>query len=81
MRLPEPYEWKLSCDNAGAWSLTSMTGNHEWASNEAVLMAYGTAQANLTATVFGLSDCDNSNRRFVGHYSSGEDSQTFRCVR
>ena len=79
MRLPEPYEWKLSCDNAGTWSLTSMTGNWEWASNEALPMYYG--GYGVGAAMFGNSGCRYASWGWLGYDNGTESTQTFRCVR
>jgi len=80
MRLTEPFEWKLSCKNAATWSLSSMTGNWEWASNFS-LPVYGGSGTGVGSAIFGSSGCGYAAWDWVGYGTGYEASDAFRCAR
>jgi hypothetical protein len=79
-RLPEPGEWKDSCQNAGTLGLSDMTGNWEWASNFSLPMYDGNGNG-VGSPVFGGSGCNHATWLWVGYGTGGENSGAFRCVR
>jgi len=79
-RLPEPFEWKYGCKNAGALGLSTMTTNWEWASNTTLPM-YSGANYGVGAAIFGGGGCAYASWNWVGYGTSGEASNYFRCVR
>lgn len=82
MRLPEIFEFKLSCDNAGAFGLLSMTGNNEWSSNFPMAMTSGSSPAyGASASTVGSTGCNFISWGWVGHSNNGAGSLTFRCVK
>jgi len=80
MRLPEGLEYKYACKNEAGFSLSSMTGNWEWSSNEALPM-YNGANYGVGAAVMGGSGCGYATWGWVGYGTGGEDSSAFRCAR
>ena len=82
MRLPEPLEWQYACNNAGTWSLSTMTTNWEWASNT-TLSSYngGYSYGGLFVTVLGSGGCNYSIGGWVGRYDATALSTNFRCAR
>lgn len=81
MRLSEPFEWSLACKNAGTWSLTSMTGNYEWASNIAISNAAEGSIYGVSTTEAGAAGCDDFYGAKVGATNNTEDTKVFRCFR
>ena len=79
MRLPEPFEYKLSCDYAGTFGLSAMTGNYEWASNFALPMYY--TNAGVGAAVMGHFGCSDASWYWVGRDGGYQDSYAFRCAK
>lgn len=87
MRLPEPFEWQLSCDHRDTWSLTGMTNEAEWASNRAVESslsdAVGFSVAAFGKTKYG-SGCNHAGIGFLGRVSEQgilRNVHRYRCVR
>ncbi len=80
MRLPENFEYKYGCKNAGSFGLSSMTGNWEWSSNEALPMYYG-ANHGLGTTIIGSSGCSYAGWGIVGNVTGYEPLVSFRCAR
>ncbi len=79
MRLPEPFEWQLSCNNSSTWGLSTMTTNNEWASNTALPMYNGNSA--VVAAIFGGGGCNYATYGPVGaNYGAGY-SYSFRCAR
>lgn len=82
MRLPEPFEWKLSCKNAATWSLSNMTGNYEWASNSTFANLNGANYYGVVSLTAGSTGCLDLSNAWIGYFSSPtEQSRVFRCVR
>ncbi len=79
MRLLEPFEYKLSCKEAIAFSLNSMTGNWEWVSNFALPMY--NSNTGVGAAVMGGSGCNYSGWDWVGTSAGSEASIAFRCAK
>lgn len=79
MRLPEPFEYKVACVDAATFGLNSMTGNWEWASNEAFPMY--TTYAGLGAVRIGVSGCSHTGWTWIGTDTGIHYSFTFRCVK
>jgi len=81
MRLPEPFEFKYSCDNATAFGLTAMSGNYEWASNSALPIADSVRGSGLGSTIIGNSGCGQSTWEWVGRSDTDQcDARPYRCV-
>ncbi len=81
MRLPEPFEWFYSCNNAPAFGLNNMVGDWEWSSNTArpIVSAGGTAGVAVAAA--GRSGCGYASYDWLGHGNGGTGSEVFRCLR
>lgn len=79
-RLPEPWEWKYVCNNAGTLGVSTMTDNWEWASNFALPM-YNDSFYGVSAAMFGGGGCAYASWDSVGYATSDEASHSFRCVR
>ena len=80
MRLPEPFEWKWSCKNAGAYELVGMTDGFEWASNFATHQSDSAGQNFIGAAAFGSGACEFGTWGAVGRDPAVEGVHTFRCV-
>ena len=78
MRLPEPFEFKYACVNAGTFGLNSMTGDWEWASNFA-LPVYD-SNYGVGAVIMGYSGCGCAYWGWVGSHDGGQHSLAFRCA-
>lgn len=78
-RLPEPAEWQVACDQAGALGISNMTNNWEWASNFPLPM-YGGSGSGVGAAIFGDGGCDRATWHWLGYYSGNRYSGAFRCV-
>ncbi len=85
MRLPEPFEWKLSCKNSATWGLSSMPSGYEWASNSFFPMFDSPNGVYATVSIiFGGSGCGYSNwagATIGGNVAGWEDTRVFRCAR
>jgi hypothetical protein len=79
MRLPEPFEWKLSCKNTATWGLSGMTGNDEWESNSGILLSNG--GSGMFTSVAGASGCAYSGYGWISSGAVAENSNAFRCMR
>jgi hypothetical protein len=83
MRLPEPFEYQVSCDNGTAFGLSAMAGNYEWASNTAFPIAdSGGRGTGLGATILGNLGCGNGTWEWVARSDADQcDARPFRCAR
>lgn len=79
MRLPEPFEWQLSCFNLMQWGLNSMTNGREWASNTTIVWNNGSAGGVVVSTL-GEGTCNYGNVGFVGRNTGSIGLYPFRCV-
>lgn len=81
MRLPEPFEFKYSCKNAGAFGLDNITGNHEWATNSAIVFSNAGSEG-VAAIRIGESGCAHGSFDWVAlHAIPLEGTLSFRCVK
>ena len=80
MRLPEPFEWQLSCEEAASFGLNEMTDDREWAANSAIPQ-YNGSITGLGAAVFGLGSCSNGTWNWVANSSGASNSHAFRCIK
>jgi hypothetical protein len=82
MRLPEPFEFQLSCDYASTLGLSAMTGNFEWATNGAFPIADSDRGSGLGATMIGGLGCGNGTWEWAARNDVNQcDARPFRCVR
>lgn len=82
MRLPEPFEWRISCVDAATFGLNDMTGDWEWASNVAfpVRSPTGAATAGVGVGIFGEVNCASASTAWVGTNTDVSNELTFRCL-
>ncbi len=80
MRLPEAFEWQLSCNNAGTWSMSTMTTVGEWAGNTTIPTSNITNRG-ITALRIGDGGCNYGSMGWVAYGTGTEDSLNFRCAR
>lgn len=80
MRLPEPFEWQLACDNEALFALDSMTDDYEWASNSAQPDT-NEFVGTIAASVFGQGSCSRATRGTLGNSSGNQTLAVTRCVR
>ena len=83
MRLPEVFEFKYSCNNAGVFGLTAMTNNFEWVSNSAlpVYVQLLNSKHGVGVPTMGNTFCYRAEIAWVGRHSSNIVSHAFRCTR
>lgn len=79
LRLPEPFEFLYSCNNAGTFGLNNMTGDWEWASN-GVIPLVGSVAA-VVASALGEINCNSGSFGWVATNNEAPSSFTYRCVR
>lgn len=82
MRLPEPFEWRISCVDAPTFGLNDMTGDWEWASNVAlpIRSPTGSASAGVGASTFGSVNCASGSNSWIGNSVHANNQHSFRCV-
>lgn len=80
-RLPEPGEWKYSCDSVTG--LNNMTDDWEWSSNfhSNIWKPTGDIRNGATGLIAGSGNCKKSAHGWVGSTATYSDTFTFRCVR
>ena len=82
LRLPEPFEWQFSCDNAAEFALVGMTDAFEWSSNTASSQFITSSLGSVYASVMGGGSCARAGIAGLGLTSSdGRGSFPYRCVR
>jgi hypothetical protein len=79
-RLPENYEWKISCDSRVALGLTSMINNSEWTSNFPSIYYYSSSTIGNAVSTMGAGSCNNGRTSFVNNSNNVSSSHNFRCV-
>ena len=80
MRLPEPFEFKVSCQNALSFGLAEMANNDEVVSNTAHYVWTGVHLA-LAVPRLGDGSCSRGKPVIIGDEGGGESLTDFRCVR
>jgi hypothetical protein len=86
MRLPEPFEFKYCCKEAGPLGMNDMTGNWEWAGNTALLATHNAGgcvvdRHGVAATIFGFAGCHQAGIGWIGVDNAQENTYYFRCAR
>ncbi len=77
MRLPEPFEYQLTCDNAAMIGIIDMTDNYEWASNSSIAN-YLNQNRSFAATLGGGS-CNYGSTGAVAGIDGTRTSKAYRC--
>ena len=84
MRLAEPFEWQVSCDQRVEFDLAGMTQGPEWASNH-VGESSLSSDVGFGVAVFGEtpngSGCQFAGVGFLGRVSGTRNQHQYRCVR
>lgn len=73
-RLPEPAEFRFACTRAGSLSLSNMTNNYEWVSNQSTTYFTG-GSAGVMVLLLGSGGCGAQNIDGI------DQTHVFRCVR
>lgn len=86
LRLPEPFEFKYCCKEAGPLGMADMTDAWEWAGNTAMLVTHNAGgcvydRHGLAAPLFGSGGCNFSVIGWVAVNNGEESSYPFRCAR
>ena len=79
MRLPEAFEWKLSCDNATALTLQDVTDDNEWVANTPTLVAE--PAIGLAVVVMGNGSCFFGGYDFAANATATTAARAYRCAR
>lgn len=79
LRLPEPFEWLYSCDEAGDLGLNSMIGDWEWTSNSSIPIIV--SASGIAVSTAGLSSCGHGNWGWAGKSDGDENVYSYRCLR
>ncbi|MDY7091416.1 MAG: hypothetical protein SX243_00440 [Acidobacteriota bacterium] len=80
MRLPETFEWRLSCLNATSFGISNMTGNWEWGSNTAAVVISSSGNSGPAVEAYGNASCNNSMFSWVASTVNSAESRAFRCL-
>jgi hypothetical protein len=80
MRLPETFEWLVSCNNANAFGLNAMTSGWEWGSNGAIPI-WVNMTAGPAVLIFGGSSCNSGTYGWAARSTGSAESFSFRCLR
>ena len=80
MRLPEPFEFLVSCNSAADFGLNGMKDNEEWASNTPTSIYTGSA-FYLAVPGMGNTACARSDLAVVGSSGVGVDARATPCVK
>lgn len=78
-RLPEPGEFKYSCDSVAG--LNNMTDDYEWTQNSVQHMRLGTTNNLVYAITLGGGACNKTTTGTVAYQTAASSSLPFRCVR
>ncbi len=78
MRLPEAFEFKYCCKEAGPLGMLDMTNHYEWAGNTATLLSFG-SRHGLAAPLFGAG-CNYAVIGWIAVIDGEESSYAFRCT-
>ncbi len=81
MRLPEPGEFKLACDNGV--SVNDMTDDWEWVSNFATHLVTDDASpaSGVAVTIGGNGSCNYGSSDWATSDTGSIGSRVYRCVR
>ena len=80
LRLPEAFEWQISCDNAGLFGISHMTDDWEWAANTAHPDVEGPT-VYAASLIFGNGSCDFAAYGSIGRSDGIRSSNVYRCAR
>ena len=80
MRLPEPFERQLSCEEHALFALTDMRDDQEWSSNETDLTAVP-GLVSLVAPIMGAGSCYQMAQGSIGNTSSSFALVAYRCAK
>lgn len=78
MRLPEVFEYQLTCDNAAMIGIIDMGNNYEWSSNQAIVDFDG--HIGPVVVTLGNGTCYAANMGRVASTSVIRDSLNYRCA-
>ena len=77
MRLPEIFEWQISCEDDDIFALSDMIDDREWTSNS----AQAVDGSMLLAAGMGLNSCAWGAGFRVANSSGTQSTIQFRCAR
>ena len=78
MRLLEPFEYRVSCRNAGPFGINDMVDDYEYSSNSAQFSP--TSPGSISTGILGGGSCDFGTLRFVANSTGGSDTASYRCA-
>lgn len=81
MRLPEPYEFQLSCDHSDFLAVNDMSDGWEWSSNESIPLVSQSGNAGVATSILGSGSCYRGSWGWVGRSNLNGEMNSFRCVR
>ena len=81
MRLPEPFEWKLSCEGASTYDISATTDDWEWTSNVASAIEAANGRTGIGVSVMGDGSCSHGSYNWAAPDDGSDASEPFRCVR
>jgi hypothetical protein len=86
MRLPELFEWQISCEDGALFALSDMEDDWEWSSNASetirLTLDHSSDQVLATAPLAGNGSCLHATHGVHASNSGGSPSTaTIRCIR
>lgn len=78
MRLPELFEFQVSCFRSASWGLANMADNYEWASNAGTIWL-GSGNGFL-GIVAGNTSCNIGSITFVVRQDGQVGTANYRCA-
>ena len=79
MRLPEPFEYRFTCDSAGLFAVTELTDDTEWFSNATIPITNGSTSGSGSAAG-GDGGCGAGGWGWVTASNIATSTFGFRCA-
>lgn len=80
MRLPEPFEWQLTCESSGLAATSAMTDNFEWSSNT-VGHVFNGNEVFLVVPTLGGGSCRHGTANSITFSNGTPAERVYRCAR
>lgn len=81
MRLPEPFEWRVTCDDAATFAVSDMEDLWEWSTNSGLPEVFSAGVGAVTVTVMGNGSCAFGGAGQASTNSGGAANYEYRCAK
>ena len=78
MRLPEPFEYRFTCDDANPFAVVDLADDWEWALNSSFVVP--DADSGIGSALFGNGACTRGSWGWISNASSVTSTHVFRCA-